>query len=736
MDLQIGNASNIFLAGFSFITVLLSIGCMYLRHRTVSQFAAQQFGRPLVAIPNQLRRLVAMVLVGFSIAFLALALMDIRWGKTTRQVPQKGIEVMFALDVSRSMLATDASPNRLDRAKQQITDMMSQMVGDRVGLVVFGGEAKQSVPLTSHYEDFKQTLETVGPHSISKGGSKLGTAIETAADGFLKETGDHKAIVLFTDGEDQESQPVELAKDLFQETGIRVFTVGLGDFEQGSRIPTSDDRRDQFLTHRGEQVWSKLNGTVLQAIATETNGAYIPAGTKQVDMAEVYHSYIANVEQAEFETAEIDAYTPRYQWFAGVAFVLLILEVWVTTLRRDPARPHKSNSPRNVQTSSSPPVSQFPKTRVGNSNIHAAVLLATLVLSSAARAQTAQNFAESINQANQWVRDQKLAEAIDLFSEIVASDSRQQEQLDYNLAIAHYRNRNYDAANSLFSETAKSLDSNLAANSRYNLGNGYYAQGLENMESDPQSAINLFKTSIKHFRSSLRLNRDNPDARVNIELANKAIQELQQDQEQQDQEQQDQEQQDQEQQDQEQQDQQQQDQQQQDQQQQDQQQQDQQQQDQQQQDQQQQDQQQQDQQQQDQQQQDQQQQDQQQQDQQQQDQQQQDQQQQDQQLSNEKRNRSDSGNDGEKEDQDSRATNGESDDSTERQPTDGELTTENQSPQDETETQPNPEEIEQRMMTKEEALKMLQSVRDRDLMRRLRRLRRERSRRVPVERDW
>ena len=285
---------------------------------------------------------------------MTIALMDIRWGKTWREVPQKGIEVMFVLDVSRSMLAEDASPNRLSRAKQQIKDMVDEMAGDRVGLVVFAGDTRQSVPLTSHYEDFKQTLIPSDRTRCERGGSRLGDAIAAAANGFIDKTNDHKAIVVFTDGEDQESQPVEIAKKLYAEKGIRIFTVGLGDMDQGARIPDTESRRGGFIQHDGQQVWSKMNGQILSQIATETNGAYIPAGTKRVNMADVYHGYVANVEQTEFETAKINAYVARFQWFAVPALALLLLEVFLST-RRYQAKRREEKNVRTLRTSETIP---------------------------------------------------------------------------------------------------------------------------------------------------------------------------------------------------------------------------------------------------------------------------------------------------------------------------------------------------------------------------------------------
>ena len=301
------------------------------RRRAALKFATARLRSQILPSGRRSRHWISAILIAASMTLLCLAMMDIRWGKTWREVPQKGIEVMFVLDVSRSMLAEDVTPNRLSRAKQQIKDMVDEMAGDRVGLVVFAGDTRQSVPLTSHYEDFKQTLDSVGPHSVRVGGSRLGDALKAAANGFISKTNDHKAIVVFTDGEDQESKPVEVAKRVHAEKGIRIFTVGLGDMDQGARIPETEDRRGGFVQYEGQQVWSKMNGQILSQIATDTDGAYIPAGTRRVNMADVYHGYVANVEQTEFETAKINAYIARFQWFAAPALALLLLEVWMST---------------------------------------------------------------------------------------------------------------------------------------------------------------------------------------------------------------------------------------------------------------------------------------------------------------------------------------------------------------------------------------------------------------------
>ncbi|MCO8122175.1 VWA domain-containing protein [Stieleria sp. TO1_6] len=334
MDIQIGDLIQLNWLWLVPLCIATGVYAVVATRRARQRFAtADLIGRVLP--PTSSRRLfLRTLLVAGSLVLLVLALIDVRWGKVWRDVPQKGIEVMFVLDVSRSMLAEDTTPNRLSRAKQQISDTIDEMAGDRVGLVVFAGTARQQVPLTSHYEDFKQTLDSVGPHSVRMGGSRLGDAIATAADGFLSKTNDHKAIVILTDGEDQESEPLRAAKLAASEHGIRIFTIGLGDMDQGARIPVQSDNQRQYVQHDGQQVWSKLNGKVLQQIATETNGAYIPAGTKRVNMADVYHGYIAKVEQQEFEMARINSYEARFQWFLAPALLMLLAEIVVSTWPR------------------------------------------------------------------------------------------------------------------------------------------------------------------------------------------------------------------------------------------------------------------------------------------------------------------------------------------------------------------------------------------------------------------
>jgi Ca-activated chloride channel family protein len=331
MDVQYGNLGQLAWLWLVGACLLVTLGAAIIQRRAMKRFATVNLLRQVVPKRNNLRRNISTLLVTSALALMVVALVDIRWGKVWREVPQKGIEVVFLLDVSRSMLAEDAAPNRLERAKQQIKDMVDEMTGDRVGLVVFAGDAKQQIPLTTHYDDFKQALDEVGPQNVRRGGSRLGDAIETASHSFLSKSNSHKAIVVFTDGEDQESKPLEAARRAHDATGARIFAIGLGDIAQGARIPVAADNHKEYLKHDGQLVWSKQNGDILREIGTATEGAYIPAGTKQVDMADVYHKYVQQVEQTKFETAHVNQYEARFQWFLAPALALLLLEIAVTT---------------------------------------------------------------------------------------------------------------------------------------------------------------------------------------------------------------------------------------------------------------------------------------------------------------------------------------------------------------------------------------------------------------------
>jgi len=728
MDIQVGNLANLqWLWLLAIVSVVVAVAAV-LRRRALARFATANLIGQLIPAGGRMRRVAKAVLVLASLAAMVLALIDVRWGKTWRDVPQKGVEVMFVLDVSRSMLAQDAPPNRLDRAKQQITDMVDAMTGDRVGLVVFAGDARRRIPLTSHHNDFKQTLAEVGPQDVARGGSRLGDAIRVAADSFLNKTTDHKAIVLFTDGEDMESDPIKQAQKVHQERGVRIFTVGLGDATQGERIPVSTSRGDRsYLQYNGQQVWSKMNGQVLRQIATDTGGAYIPAGTKQVDMAGVYRNYIAGVEQQEFETARVNSYIPRFQWFVGAALLLLMLDTVIGYGQRVVAglpravaglptepRPTTEGLPRREKRSTPKKLPPAPATIASLAFITACCFTASA---------SAADISATVRRGNEALAAGKFDEALTSYQQAATEEPARVELL-YNQAVAHYRKGEYEQARGLFTQATAAEDRGLEAKARFNLAGCDYAEAVALAEKDKPAAIERLQRAISHYRGALQSNPDEGDARANIELAQMLIKKLQDEEKQDQQKQDDQKQDDQKQDDRQKQDQENQDQQKQDDKQQRDQQQDQQKQDQEKSDEQKQDQQQSGEQKED----------------EQQDQQKQEQPDQDQQKSGEQK-QDQQKQDQQKQDQQKQEEQKSSDEKDQQQ--DQQQAGQPQAADQDQQPQGAPQyggestaEQEAQPMTKEEAQKMLQAVRDRDLMRRLEQLEQRRSRHIPVDKDW
>lgn len=306
------------------------------KRSALGRFAAVDLMPHLIPLVSTARQKVKSGIVLAAIVVLVLAVTGPRWGLHWEDVQSKGIDIMVVLDVSRSMLAEDVAPNRLERAKLYIADLVRHVPGDRVGLVTFAGKPSVTSPLTNNYGWLLMALDEVDIYSSTIGGSMLGDAIRLAADSFLDRVKEHKAIVILSDGEDQESYPVEAARAVYEEQGIRVYTVGMGDRITGARIPIEKDGSTIYLTYEDQEVWSKMNPQVLQEVAFQGGGAYVPAGTQDVDLGEIYDTHIASMGEREFESARIQRYDVRYQWFAGVALLLLMIEIWMTD-RKPPA---------------------------------------------------------------------------------------------------------------------------------------------------------------------------------------------------------------------------------------------------------------------------------------------------------------------------------------------------------------------------------------------------------------
>lgn len=285
---------------------------------------------PAVSIARQ-RSKAALVVIATGVVIVALS--GPRWGTHFQEIERRGIDVMFVLDVSNSMLAEDVVPNRLERAKLDIKDLLEILPGDRVGLLTFAGKSALACPLTINYGSFRLALDEVDTRSSPRGGTKIGDAVRDAAKCFTDKVKDHKAIIVISDGGDtEETYAVEAAGNVYEETGIRVFTVGVGDMTRGGRIPIIKNGQRVYLKFEGQEVWTKLEPAELQSMAAVADGGYFT----NVDFREMYDRIRSKVEGRSFETTRKEMRYARFHWFAGLALVLLMAETLMTDRKAAP----------------------------------------------------------------------------------------------------------------------------------------------------------------------------------------------------------------------------------------------------------------------------------------------------------------------------------------------------------------------------------------------------------------
>jgi Ca-activated chloride channel family protein len=234
------------------------------------------------------------------------------------------------------MLAEDLAPNRLERAKLAIEDCLERLQGDRVALVVFAGTAAVKSPLTLDYGFFRFILDDISIQSIARGGTMIGDALRKTLDEvFDDQEKEHKDIILITDGEDHDSFPVEAAKEV-GERGVRLIAIGLGDENEGRRIPITDaDGRRTFMTHNGVEVWSRLDADTLRKMVNATpGGKYLNVATGAINLGEVYEQLVASAERKTVESQTITQYEEKFQVFLGLAICALCCEMFVSERSR------------------------------------------------------------------------------------------------------------------------------------------------------------------------------------------------------------------------------------------------------------------------------------------------------------------------------------------------------------------------------------------------------------------
>ena len=304
------------------VPVLIAVYWLYARarKRRLERFGNPETVRQLMpeASPRRVRNKFILVLI--AIALICTALARPQFGSKLKEVTRRGVEILIAVDVSNSMLAEDFEPNRLERTKFAIDRLIEQLQEDRIGIIVFAGDAYVQLPITSDYVAARNFTRHLSPNMVSRQGTAMGAAIDLAAMSFSAGSEGSRILILISDGENHEDDPVAAAQAA-AEQGIKIYTIGIGTPE-GTYIPLDGDYiRDET----GTPVVTKLDEEMLEQVALTTGGSYIRATSRSIGLTEIIER-INEVEKKELKTQIFEDYNEQYQYILGFALLLLLLE--------------------------------------------------------------------------------------------------------------------------------------------------------------------------------------------------------------------------------------------------------------------------------------------------------------------------------------------------------------------------------------------------------------------------
>ena len=268
----------------------------------------------------------AMLLLG--ITFLVISLTNPKMGTKLKTVKREGVDVVFALDVSKSMLAEDIAPNRLEKAKQIISKTIDKLGSDRVGIIIYAGNSYPLLPITTDHAAANMFLQNATPEMVSSQGTAINDALELAKTYYDNDEQTNRFLIIISDGEDHQEETKQVAQNLANE-GVKIFTVGVGT-EKGGPIPLriNGSMIGYKKDRKGETVITKRTPKVLQGIADASNGRYIDGNVTKKPV-KIISEIITNAEKNEFETKQFDDYKDQFQWFLGLGLFFLIIDVFL-----------------------------------------------------------------------------------------------------------------------------------------------------------------------------------------------------------------------------------------------------------------------------------------------------------------------------------------------------------------------------------------------------------------------
>jgi Ca-activated chloride channel family protein len=464
------------------------------RQRLLTQFVESRLLAQLMVGMSPARRKFRFALVILAVVFLLFTVARPQRGFDLEEVQVNGLDIVVAVDTSKSMLATDIAPNRLTRAKLATLELMQRASADRMGLVAFAGDAFLECPLTIDNTAFQQSVQALDVNSIPQGGTAIAEAINTARTAFKEKTR-HKVIVLLTDGEDNDSEPGALeAAQTAAKAGVKIFTIGIGSAE-GTLVTVAgaDGNTDYIRDEKGQVVKSKLNEALLQQIATATGGFYLPLrGANTMDT--LYERGLAPLPKSESSEKMVRRYHEQYHWPLALAILLLLAEMFFPE--------------RSWQTA----------TKAKGKVAAITALLAILFLPVATNASPADalreyNVGKFPNFTNALQEYERLAE-------VQTNDLR----LVFNAGDAAYRATNFDLAQNLFQQVTLAPDLKLQQSAYYNLGNVQFQKAKQAKDLD--GLEQGFDAAAKIYERAIMLNTNDADAIFNFRFAQGAAEQV------------------------------------------------------------------------------------------------------------------------------------------------------------------------------------------------------------------
>ena len=440
------------------------------REKILSRYALKRGLAAITPDTDAKRRWIRGGLFLLSIALITVALSGPQYGYKWKTIQRKGIDIMIALDCSRSMLAKDINPNRLERAKRKIYDLLDMLQGDRIGLVAFAGTAFLQCPLTLDYQAFHIFLKALSPGMMPVGGTDIPGAVTTAISGFQKNSASKKAIILITDGQSTQGDPIKAAR-LAQKDGIKLFVIGVGGSE-GVPVPNEHGGFEKDST--GNIVMTRLDEGTLKKMAVITGGTYVRSIAGDMDLDTIYKKDIrGQMKLSTLSSKRKQVWEDRYQWFLAPAILALLVELFLSERKK----------------------------------IISLLLMAGLLVPYGTAQAAGTN---SIIRRGMAAYDKKdYQKALKLFID-AQLEKPDMPEIYYNIGNAYYKIGKYDAARKNYTQALKGKNKTLREKSRYNLGNTAFRMGKT-------------KDAISNYQAALKIDPKDIQAKQNLEFVKKMM---------------------------------------------------------------------------------------------------------------------------------------------------------------------------------------------------------------------